>query len=133
MKISKVWREKLNERDEKEYNFEYTGDITLRVDGYEIAKDWIDPEFYDQIHETLTLALTDSIRTNKNPLFEYKEKTTKEERYILSVVAQYSYLNLDPEHLILRCMKKTKLSKEEVVRVITERKPEFATLIGLLP
>lgn len=132
MRLSKVWREKLSPKDEKEYNFEYSGQVTLKVDGYEIAKDWIDPELYAQLNEILNLALTDCIRSNRTPLFDYKEKRTKEERYVLGIVSQYSYLQMTRRSLLDRCMKKTKLSEEEIIRIILELRPEFAREINLV-
>jgi len=132
MRLSKLWREKLNARDDKEYSFEYSGQITLKVDGYEIAKDWIDPELYESLNETLTLALTDCIRANRTPLFDYREKRTKEERYILGIVSQYNYLQMTRRSLLDRCMKKTKLSEPEVIKIILDLRPEFASEINLI-
>jgi hypothetical protein len=121
MRISKLWQEKLKD---KPYDFEYTGNITLKVDGFEIAKDWLSPELLLELEQLIEDALKDALLSNRTPYFTFKENLSLAEIRIRGIVNQQILLNLSTEKLIERCVRRTKLPQEEVILLLSKNHPE---------
>lgn len=121
MRISKLWQEKLKD---KPYNFEYTGNITLKVDGFEIAKDWLSPELLLELEQLIEDALKDALLSNRTPYFTFKENLSLAEIRIRGIVNQRILLNLSFEKLVEKCVRRTKLPQEEVISLLSKNHPE---------
>lgn len=125
MRISKIWQEKLRDGDPKEYSFEYTGNIVLKVDGFEIAKDWIAPEILDDLESQIEDALRESVMSNRTPYFTFKENLSLPEIRIKGIIAQQAMLNLSHEKLIQKCVRRAKIPQEEVIEILSRFYPEY--------
>lgn len=126
MRISKIWQEKLRDGDPKDYSFEYTGNITLKVDGFEIAKDWIAPEILEDLESQIEDALRESVMSNRTPYFTFKENLTLPEIRIKGIIGQQAMLNLSQEKLIQKCVRRAKIPQEEVIKILSKYYPEYS-------
>lgn len=122
MRISHITLQNL---DGTKYRFEVKGEIRLYVDDYELARDWLDDDLYKQMMTSFEALIADSIITNKNPYYDHKVPNAKEKAQIKSIVSQLNFQDLSLLKLVEKCVKKTKLSEEEVIKIIKEIRPDF--------
>lgn len=125
MRISKLWKDKLNSEDTKVYEFEYTGHLTLKIDGFEIVKDWLDPNLVLEIEHALEQALVDCIAQNRTPYFVFKETMPYPEFKIRKKIKLMAYNNKDKDKLLDACRRVSGLSDDEVLKIIRKIYPDF--------
>jgi chemotaxis regulatin CheY-phosphate phosphatase CheZ len=122
MRISQI---NLQELDGIKYRIEVKGDIKLYIDDYELARDWLDDDLYNQLLEILQQLIIDSIVTNKNPYYEHKKPFARETNQIKGVLASLDFQDLSILKVVQKCMKKTKLPEDKVIEILKEVRPDF--------
>lgn len=122
MRISQIKKENLDGTD---YEFEIKGDLKLYINGYELAKDWLDDDLYNEIINTMEIAIKDSIVNNRNPYFHHKHPHSREKIMIQAVINQMGFYDMPLVKLVARAVAKTKLPEEECIKIIKEIRPDF--------
>lgn len=122
MRINNLYNENL---DDKEYKIEVRANINLMVDGYELAKDWIDPELYEELEILMKDCIVNSIVNNRNPYFYHKNPDEYYERKIRGVLNQLSYADMSNRNLLKRAVKSTKLSEERCIELMNKIRPDL--------
>jgi hypothetical protein len=122
MRISNI---KLHNLDNTKYRFEIKGEIRLYVDDYELARDWLDDDLYNKMIESLEALIADSIVTNKNPYYDHKVPFARERNQIKAVLSQLVFQELTLSKVVEKCVNKTKLPEEEVIKILKDIRPDF--------
>ena len=124
MRISKIWTKEYPNHEK--ITFEFTGEIILRADGFEIAKDWLDPNQLLETQDKIAQICEYAVENNLTPLFEFKDQYEKYLPKIKGMVTRHQYGQWDALGLVSKIHESyPNLSNEEIITLIRRYLKDF--------